>query len=126
MSTPEGSELSRIEREIEIIGLKREVAETAGGETILLVEDESLLWELAITTLETHGYQVLAARDGEEALRRCEAHAGPIHLLLTDVVLPGMNGRLVADRIAALRPGIRVLFMSGYTDDAGPSPAPEA
>jgi CheY-like chemotaxis protein len=68
--------------------------------------------------LEANGYTVLEAMQGDEALRVCQQHEGPIDLLLTDVVMPGMNGRDLAERTRALRPETKVLFMSGYTDDA--------
>jgi two-component system, cell cycle sensor histidine kinase and response regulator CckA len=66
--------------------------------------------------LDASGYTVLEARGGDDALRLGEQHAGPIHLLLTDVVMPGINGRELARRLAARHPDLRVLFMSGYTD----------
>jgi YesN/AraC family two-component response regulator len=67
--------------------------------------------------LKTHGYQVIEASDGAEAYVLAREHAGPIHLLLTDVVMPGMNGKELSDRIRGIRPGIKVLFSSGYTAD---------
>ena len=87
-------------------------------ETVLLVEDEAIVRALTRSILEESGYQVLEAAHGEEALRACERHEGPIHLLLTDVVMPLLSGRELAERIAQLRPAVRVLYMSGYTDDA--------
>jgi signal transduction histidine kinase/CheY-like chemotaxis protein len=90
----------------------------AGGATILLVEDEEKVRDLTRLALERWGYTVLAARDGREALARAMAYPGPIHLLVTDVVLPGMNGRELAERLMAARPELRVLYASGYTDDA--------
>jgi CheY-like chemotaxis protein len=95
-----------------------QAAPLGGQETILLVEDEDQVRELAVLSLEPLGYGVLAARDPREALALCEGHAGDIHLLLTDVVLPGMNGKELQDRISQRKPGIKVLFMSGYTADA--------
>jgi two-component system cell cycle sensor histidine kinase/response regulator CckA len=89
-----------------------------GQETVLLVEDDEMLRRVAREVLEAQGYTVLVASDGHEAAHVAARHAGPIHLLLTDVVMPGMSGRVVADRLAASRPETRVLFMSGYTDGA--------
>jgi two-component system cell cycle sensor histidine kinase/response regulator CckA len=89
-----------------------------GAETILLVEDEDGVRALARHVLQMSGYMILEARDGGEALRLAQRHPGPIHLLLTDVVMPGIGGRLVSERLAALKPGVKTLFMSGYTDDA--------
>ena len=86
-------------------------------ETILLVEDEDVVRDLAREVLEGRGYSVVAARHAGEALLIAERHPGPIHLLLTDVVMPHMGGRELAERVAPLRPGIRVLYVSGYTDD---------
>jgi PAS domain S-box-containing protein len=88
--------------------------QVAGGETILLVEDDVPLKELAARTLRDYGYKVVQAGNAEEALDVCEQHRGPIHLLLTDVVLPGLSGPALAERLRALRPRIKVLFMSGY------------
>lgn len=85
-----------------------------GTETILLVEDEPIVLELADCTLEQLGYTVLACSGADEALRALASHPGPIHLLLTDVVMPRMNGKELAARVTALRPGISVLFTSGY------------
>jgi two-component system cell cycle sensor histidine kinase/response regulator CckA len=86
-----------------------------GNETILVLEDHQAVLELAQQVLQDEGYQVLAASDGQEALALAAQHNGPIHLLLTDVVMPSMGGREVADRLAAIRPGLKVLYMSGYT-----------
>ncbi len=88
-----------------------------GSEIILLVEDESVVRKLAYRVLRDHGYTVLEARKGDEALVLAELHEGPIHLLLTDVVMPEMSGREVAQHLLPLRPEIKVLYMSGYTDD---------
>ena len=94
------------------------VADAHGGQTILLVEDEPDLRELARDILETHGYTVLEAGGAAEALALAQKHDGPIHALLTDVVMPHTSGRHLAERVAALRPETKVLYMSGYTGDA--------
>ena len=87
-----------------------------GSETILLVEDEAIIRELTVQILESDGYQVLDAMDGTEALGIAGEHGAPIHLLLTDVLMPGMNGRELADKLRLHHPDMRVLFMSGYDD----------
>jgi PAS domain S-box-containing protein len=92
--------------------------ETRGLETILLVEDEDEVRALAREVLERHGYTVLEASDGLEGLRRCEGGAAGIDMILTDVVMPRMSGRELVDRVRAIRPDMRVLYMSGYTADA--------
>jgi CheY-like chemotaxis protein len=89
-----------------------------GDETILLVEDEDMLRGLLAKFLRLYGYTVLEARHGGEALLACERHPGPIHLMVTDVVMPQMSGRELADRLTPLRPDMKVLYMSGYTEDA--------
>jgi signal transduction histidine kinase/CheY-like chemotaxis protein len=89
-----------------------------GAETVLLVEDETGLRELVRECLEGSGYRVLEARQAGHALEIAEDYAGPIHLLVTDVVMPGMSGRELAERLALPHPGMKVLYMSGYTDDA--------
>jgi CheY-like chemotaxis protein len=89
-----------------------------GSETVLLVEDEEGVRTLVRQVLRGRGYTVLEAGDGAQALRVTEMHLRPIHLLLTDVVMPGVGGRGLAARLAALHPGVKVLFVSGYTDHA--------
>jgi two-component system cell cycle sensor histidine kinase/response regulator CckA len=106
-SVPQSSEVRAVESVI-----------PRGSETVLLVEDEEVVRGLARQVLEDAGYRVLVAQQGEEAISLCIEHAKEIHLLLTDVVMPGAGGKEVADRLGALRPGIKVLFMSGYTDEA--------
>jgi two-component system cell cycle sensor histidine kinase/response regulator CckA len=88
-----------------------------GHETILLVEDESAVLALAKTMLEHQGYTVLAAGTPGEAARLANEHAGEIHLLMTDVVMPEMNGRVLARNLLTVRPRLKCLFMSGYTAD---------
>jgi signal transduction histidine kinase/CheY-like chemotaxis protein len=89
-----------------------------GSETVLVVEDEPAVLSLSCRALEAQGYVVLRATDAETAQRIVERHGGTIHLLLTDVVMPGLSGRELADRLTVKRPGIRVLYMSGYPGDA--------
>ncbi|MBN9121225.1 MAG: response regulator, partial [Planctomycetes bacterium] len=89
-----------------------------GTETVLLAEDEGAVRALTRHVLAGCGYAVLEAADGEEAARVAERHAGRIDLLVTDVVMPGIGGRAVAARVAGLHPGAKVLYLSGYTDDA--------
>jgi PAS domain S-box-containing protein len=89
-----------------------------GSETILLVEDEEVVRKLAREVLESAGYEVMVAGEGEEATRLCIEHPQEIHLLLSDVVMPGASGTEVAARLSSLHPEMKVLFMSGYTDEA--------
>jgi len=89
---------------------------TGGSETILVVEDESVVLHLVEHALKRQGYTVLPASDAQEALIFCREHKGEIALLLTDVVMPGMSGPQLAEQVVRLRKGIRVLYMSGYTD----------
>ena len=89
-----------------------------GSETILLVEDEGQLRVLARDILRGAGYTVFDAPNAAEAIKASQRHAGPIHLLVTDVVMPHIGGRELARRLGADRPRMRVLYMSGYTDDA--------
>ena len=89
-----------------------------GSETILLVEDEELVRSLVRETLQREGYQVLDAPNAEEAARTCASYDGPIHLLITDVVMPKESGRELAERLTPRRAEMKVLFMSGYADQA--------
>lgn len=96
----------------------KEVAEhPSGSETILLVEDEEMVRRLAVRVLEKQGYEVLGHDSGGTALLFCERNDHPIDLIVTDVVLPGMNGRELFEKVQEGRPGIKVLFMSGYTEN---------
>jgi PAS domain S-box-containing protein len=89
-----------------------------GQETILLVEDETNLRRLARQYLETQGYKILEAEDGAAALQIVDGYAGAIDLLLTDIIMPGVNGRELAEHVTQLLPNVRVLYMSGYTENA--------
>jgi DNA-binding response OmpR family regulator len=89
-----------------------------GTETILLVEDDDALREMIREILEMEGYMVLVAGNGREALAMCEEHPGQIDLLITDVVMPELSGRELAERLSHKFSQLKVLFMSGYTDDA--------
>jgi PAS domain S-box-containing protein len=88
-----------------------------GSETVLVVEDRLEVRRLAVDALQASGYQILEAADGREALQRVERHGGVIHLLLTDVIMPHMTGKELAERLRGLRPEIKVLYMSGYAAD---------
>jgi CheY-like chemotaxis protein len=89
-----------------------------GSEVILLVEDEDAIRVLIRTILETKGYAVCEARNGREGLELCGTHKGPIDLLVSDVAMPELGGRELAEGALRLRPGMRVMFMSGYHEDA--------
>src|SRR6266404_3970320 len=89
-----------------------------GRETVLLVEDEEMVRKLSREILEMNGYRVLSAANGHEACQLCEAYDGEIHLVITDVVMPQMSGRELAERVLKERPEILILYMSGYTDEA--------
>jgi PAS domain S-box-containing protein len=97
---------------------KHAQAAAGGSETVLLVEDEESVRELVRETLKTRGYTVIEASDGIAGMRVSEEYQGNIEILITDVVMPGMSGRELAKRVAAARPNIRVLYLSGYTEDA--------
>jgi PAS domain S-box-containing protein len=109
--------LPRVEEPVATMAATAPLAEKIGGsETILLVEDAESLRKLTRSFLESHGYRVLVAQNGEEALQAETRHSGKIDLLLTDVVMPGMNGRVLSERLLPKQPGMRVLYISGYTD----------
>jgi CheY-like chemotaxis protein len=88
-----------------------------GTETVLVVEDQDEVREFVVQALATRGYRVLQAVDGPAALALNERHTGIIDVLLTDVILPGMNGRELAERFKTVRPGIKLIYTSGYTQD---------
>jgi signal transduction histidine kinase len=96
----------------------------AGDETVLVVEDEEGVRSLIVRVLRAAGYSVLEAASGHDALDRAGRHPGPIDLLLTDVLMPGMDGRDLAQRLSAARPGVKILFLSGYSGDATLTGAP--
>ena len=111
--------LPRVDERVDADEAGRPVrSEVSGTETVLLVEDEVAVRTVVRESLRVHGFKVLEAQDGEVALRVAADATAPIDLLLTDVVMPGLSGRALADRLTAERPGLRVLYMSGYTDDA--------
>jgi len=99
-------------------GVRPSVRSRQGTETVLVVEDEAAVRNLVRAVLERKGYVVFVAHDGAAALDLVDKHTGAIHVLLTDVVMPGMNGREQAERIVKDHPGVRILYMSGYMDDA--------
>lgn len=98
-------------------GRAPQATELRGTETILLVEDEDAVREMAEEVLRRAGYRVLTAPDGLEALRRCDAHGGPIHLVVTDVIMPRLGGVTLARWLAASRPELKILFISGYAGE---------
>jgi PAS domain S-box-containing protein len=100
------------------LGLRPIGGADGGTETILLVEDQEMVRSLARRVLEQKGYEVLEASNGSSAINIIQSHERPIDLILTDVVMPGMNGKDLVDRILEIRPNIKPLFMSGYTEDA--------
>jgi DNA-binding NtrC family response regulator len=96
---------------------RQEDRASRGKETILVVEDEEQLLDLAKIALEMQGYKVLAAKSPGDALVLCERSGEQIDLLLTDVIMPGMNGKELRTRLTTIKPGLKTLFMSGYTAD---------
>ena len=98
-------------------GRPQPVLPTGADATILVVDDDPGVLEVAARVLERVGYRVIEATEPEEALRLARAHQGRLDLVLTDVVMPGMSGRELAERLARQRPETRVLFMSAYTED---------
>jgi signal transduction histidine kinase len=111
--------LPRVEEMAEEMETPSPLGESLRGmETILLVEDEEAVRKLAVQVLRLNGYTVLEAADATEALQIYEQYEGTIHLIITDVVMPGLSGRELADRLAPFRPEMSVLYMSGYTDNA--------
>ena len=110
--------LPRVDKESQDIKkIKTSDKSLSGTETVLVVEDDRMVRELAIKILQKYGYKVLEAEDGKEAIEIGKQHEGPIDLMLTDVVMPGMSGRILAAEFESLRPKIKVVYMSGYTDN---------
>jgi two-component system cell cycle sensor histidine kinase/response regulator CckA len=110
--------LPTVEREAERTEPPRDGRVTGGGETILLAEDDAAVRALTLRLLSESGYRVLEAADGVEAVEVASSHRGAIDLALLDVVMPRCGGRLARDRILQDRPGVRILFASGYSEDA--------
>jgi CheY-like chemotaxis protein len=110
--------LPTVGEDLAVEAAKMDVDVVSGTETILVVEDQEGVRSLICQALESVGYKVLDMEDAETALATCANYDGPIHLLVTDVVMPGLSGPLIAAKVSSLRPNIKVLYMSGYTDDA--------
>lgn len=109
--------LPRVDEEVSMTRIPAAVRISPAAQTVLLVEDEDAVRNLASTILIRNGYRVLEARAGDEALRISREHSGAIHALVTDVVMPQMSGRQLADVIQTIRPDIKILYISGYSDD---------
>jgi len=109
--------LPRVDEPTEVFKEKLVKDLPRGSETVLLVEDEEEVRKLAAQILKRQGYKVLEAPQGGDALLICEQHQTPVHLMLTDVVMPGMSGHQLAKRLKSLQPEMKVLYMSGYTDN---------
>jgi CheY-like chemotaxis protein len=110
--------LPRVEEAVESLPVEKSGEgdrKRTGTETILLVEDEPQLRELTRSVLQARGYEVVEAKNSAEAEQLAEKYGAKIHLLLTDVIMPGISGRELAKRLSAQRPALRVLYMSGYT-----------
>ena len=111
--------LPAVDEELQpLANLQGPTKEAGGTETILVVEDESSVRTMAVLALQKHGYEVLQAESGKKALGIIEKQSGPIDLLVTDVVMPGMSGRELAEALCLQYPSLKVLYQSGYTDDA--------
>ncbi len=111
--------LPRVKRDIKTEEKEQPPVENlSGSETVLIVEDDNSLRKLMQKSLQPHGYRILVAENGEDALRISEEHEGTIDLMITDVVMPKMGGKETAERLKTLHPQMKVIYMSGYTDDA--------
>lgn len=109
--------LPRVEADTSAVEKRETEMQRGSGELILVVEDEPVLRRLSLLMLERLGYRAFEAADGDEAVRVTEEEGLRPDLVLTDVVIPGMSGRALADRLRTAVPGVKVVFMSGYTDD---------
>jgi CheY-like chemotaxis protein len=109
--------LPRVDEPLEEMKEKVIQEDPMGSETILVVEDEEPVRKLAVRLLKKQGYRVLEAPDGGQAFLLCEKHHEPIHLILSDVVMPGINGRELVERLQRIHPEAKSLYMSGYTDN---------
>jgi two-component system, cell cycle sensor histidine kinase and response regulator CckA len=117
----------RVDEPCDAVGTTPVSVATAGGtETVLLVEDEESVRQLVRETLESRGYRVLEAGNGAAALALAASHSDTIHLVITDVVMPGLSGHELAQQLLSARPGIKVIYLSGYAQDAFPTPSAEA
>jgi CheY-like chemotaxis protein len=113
----------RVDESSEVRGdIPVSLAAAGGSETVLLVEDEDSVRQLVRETLESRGYRVFEAANGQTALTFAAAHPDPIHLIITDVVMPGLNGHELIQQLLPARPGIKVLYLSGYAQDAFSTP----
>jgi two-component system cell cycle sensor histidine kinase/response regulator CckA len=110
--------LPRIDQPVSVEAKSERKTVMRGSETILLVEDDEMVRTLVRETLQREGYQILDAPGPLEARRISEQHKGAIQLMITDVVMPKVNGRELAEQLGKRRPDMRVLYMSGYTDNA--------
>jgi|HubBroStandDraft_6_1064221.scaffolds.fasta_scaffold27990_2 two-component system cell cycle sensor histidine kinase/response regulator CckA len=110
--------LPQVEDALEPLIPVRHSQAVGGSETVLLVEDESSVRQLVRETLETRGYKVLEAENGETALQAAASHNGPIDILITDVVMPGISGQELSQKLCSLDPALKVLYLSGYTEDS--------
>jgi two-component system cell cycle sensor histidine kinase/response regulator CckA len=110
--------LPRVNAPPERVERRPAARQITGSGTVLVVEDEESVRALILTVLKQAGYRILEARDGAEALAICDRHQGTIHLVITDIVMPEVSGRELAERVKTKRPEVKLLFMSGYTDNA--------
>ena len=114
-----GVRAGRVDEPAEELEVKKRVEVVPrGSETVLVVEDEEMVRRLAVLLLEKQGYKVLEAPNGAEAFLVCDQYKGPIHLVVTDVVMPGVSGPELIDRLRQMRQDFETLYMSGYADEA--------